>query len=118
MRKLIIIVAVLSFSFLAALGLRALADLMSPPAHAAVTATLANPVDYTSQNWRSICLYNRDSPTGQYRGEIVWEPRDSANGQKAPALSSSRTTATLPTGYQSFVNTWIGFARADFPAFN
>ncbi len=83
-----------------------------------MTAVLTNPVDYTSANWRSVCIYNRDTPTGNYRGEIVWEPWDSANSQKAVALSTSRSTATLPASYQIVVNAWITFARTDFPAYN
>ena len=106
---------------LVALGLVSaftLGAFLRPVADAAVTATLTNPVDYTSANWRSVCLYNRDTPTGNYRGEITWEPWDSGNGQRAASLSSSRSTATLPAAYQTFVNNWITFARADFPAFN
>lgn len=86
-------------------------------AYAAVTAVLTNPVDYTSSQWRSVCVFNKDA-AGNYSGEIIWEPTDTGNGQKSVALSSRRSTGTLPVAYQNFVNAWIGFARTDFPAFN
>lgn len=103
MKKLAVVLGLLLVAFAAGAG---------------VTATFTNPVDYSSDNWRSVCIYNRDTPEGDYRGEIVWEPRDFGTGTKSVALSTTRSTTTLPAAYQTFVNVWIGFARADFPAFN
>ncbi len=105
---------------LAALGLLVaftLGAVLRPSADAAVTAVLRNPVDYTSSNWRSVCIYNKGAD-GLYRGDITWEPWDSGNSQKAAALSTSRSVANLPAAYQAFVNAWITFARTDFPTYN
>jgi hypothetical protein len=114
MRRLIIAAALASTFALGALAGRV--QLAPQPAAAAVSLTFTNPVGFASTNWDSVCIYNRDA-AGQYRGVMAFAPA-APDGTRLPPLQSQRAVATLPADYQTFINSWVAFVRADFAAYN
>lgn len=103
MKKIILAVVALAVAFVAG---------------AKVTAELGNPTDYTSPEWNRICLYNRTTPTGEYVGEILITPQTADGQHRGTPYTVKRSTPVPPVGYQNFINTWIGYARADRPEYN
>jgi hypothetical protein len=82
----------------------------------ALTVTLTGPTDYTSTQWRSVCISNKTNG-GQYIANIEVCPSTSDPQAPGACSTSSRSVASLPTQAQTIVNYMINIWRTDHPGF-
>jgi len=83
---------------------------------AALTVSLTGPSTYADEQWRSICISNKNGGT-VFTGVIEVCPSTSDPAAPGSCSVSTRSVATLPSNYQTFVNTFIAFWRTDHPGF-
>jgi hypothetical protein len=74
--------------------------------YAAVTVILTGPATYTSSQWKSVCISNKDgNPT--YRANIEVCPSSSVSGVSGACSTTEIEAASLPTAAQTIVNYMI-----------